>query len=206
MSDSLVKFCSAVAQVCTSHTTQILLLLLCIFIDWLLAVMVTRMLHGYTVTMSLWFLCPPLSEVMCLVLGPLFVVTEVAELGRAYMGFLFSSVLQVLVTFLALCVLQRDTVIFLFSFLLIFVTVKVVLLFCCRNRIYYIHNRHDLTYMTWSQEKFLNDLFAPGGGGTMPLTFEAPSGSVRNNTFTSGQLLSYREQSLRTKNFAAGPF
>mmetsp|Transcript_5353 Transcript_5353/g.15295 ORF Transcript_5353/g.15295 Transcript_5353/m.15295 type:complete len:1028 (-) Transcript_5353:102-3185(-) len=190
LSVSVSRLMAYLAKRFASTATSLLLLTLSIFADCLLACLVTVVLLGYRVVLGIWILCPPLAQLTCLILGPLFVIFEEPWLGRLYFGVQVSGAVQVVITLMMLAVLQRQSLPFLILLMLVFVGVKGILAISTMLHIRFLDNLLDLRFMSVSQVDFLEGIFKVDRNLhlTRPSLCETRSGTKRGRGTESTSL------------------
>lgn len=182
LSVSVSRLMAYLAKRFASTATSLLLLTLSIFADCLLSCLVTVVLLRYRVVLGIWILCPPLAQLTCLILGPLFAIFEKPWLGRLYFGVQVSGAVQVVITLMMLAVLQRQSLPFLILLMLVFVGVKGILAISTMLHVRFLDNLLDLRFMSVSQVDFLEGIFKADWNFhlTRPRLCETRSGTSRS--------------------------
>lgn len=195
--------CGPGGQTCNQCSTQLaapiwvlaglmVLLVLDLFIFmfdfWMLA-------KSYFPAPLLLLILPPLAQPLAVILGPWFVLTEDATLGRLYASLtLFSFVNTLIVTVFLMVWSGLETWLFDAFVGICSLLIKVGLYWFSSAHVRNLEVAHDLSFSSANQARFVNKMVAPALGLSRNTSFR-PRGTRLGDSSTGGSTLASRQVS-----------
>jgi len=144
----------------TTPTTVLLVTVLLFALDFLSVLVAGTMFFKLSFSVSLlWMLVPPLTQPVAIVIGPVFMISELPRLGRLFASFNACGIVSILV---ATCVLmaqqQDDSVVFNLLGLLTVCSIKAALFVSANMHVGNLEASVDLSFMDTPQAHFINNV------------------------------------------------
>lgn len=146
----------------TTPATVLVVVIVFFFVDLLAFIIGGAMLFQISYTIfAVWILVPPFTQPLALVMGPLFMLSEMPRLGRLYASLSMCGTVSAAVSTIALLAVQQvDSWFFNFAELLTVCIVKAALYFFTNMHIRNLEAAWDMSFMDAPQADFLGQILA----------------------------------------------
>jgi len=151
----------------TTPATVLLVVIMLFFVDLMAFIIVGAMIVKISyIIFAIWVLVPPFTQPFAVVLGPIFMLTEMPRLGRLYASLTICGTVSAAVATVALLTVQLvDSWFFNFAELLTVCIVKAALYLFVHMHVRNLEAAWDMSFTDAPQGDFVGQLLAAETGG-----------------------------------------
>jgi len=149
----------------TTPATVLLVTVFLFALDFLSFIVAGAMFFKLSFSVSiLWMLVPPLTQLVAIVIGPVFLISELPRLGRLFASFSACGIASILIATCTLMAQQQDdSVIFNLLGLLTVCSIKAALFISANLHAGNLEASLDLSFMDTPQDHFINNVLIQEG-------------------------------------------